>query len=369
MPNLTIEMLEERVSKSSHSKLFLLLAQQYKEKGLFDKSIEILTKGLQNQPDSISARVALGTVYLEKNMTLEARKEFEKVMESTPDNLFVCKKLAQIYFNKGELDRVKSACRTILKFDKNDKDANKLLNETLKIENERTSELSKIGFDTEAVGAQPIAEQAQPAQEAKKESHEGAIDFDVQIEESAPKYPSKSADDFLYSSHDDNDKATQEASKSPHTLEEEIANLLTPRYQKTSAVVMESDESKSDRVGKDLETEAPIFRDTAKNLSTNKENESVNLVDEDEDEERFEIESTLPTETMADICITQGLYDEAIKIYDRLLSLKQDNKRILQKRNELSCLIDLINAKKKENKIKQLSNLIGKVEKKAEVLR
>jgi transcriptional/translational regulatory protein YebC/TACO1 len=87
--------------------------------------------------------------------------------------------------------------------------------------------------------------------------------------------------------------------------------------------------------------------------------------DDFEDEVNADKESEfniiLATETMAEICVTQGLHSEALKIYDRILSHNPNNKAIMQKRNELAKLLKLIDMQKKKEKVKQLSKIMEKL--------
>ncbi|MEK6528729.1 MAG: hypothetical protein AABZ36_07615 [Nitrospirota bacterium] len=59
------------------------------------------------------------------------------------------------------------------------------------------------------------------------------------------------------------------------------------------------------------------------------------------------ISISMRTETMADIFIAQGLYDKAMNIYKEILASDSDNKRIIQKSEELKNLIE--KEKKKGN--------------------
>ncbi len=97
-----IENLKERLTKNPDSKLFVPLAEEYRKAEMFDEAIDVLKQGLELQPSYMSARVALGKIYIEKEMLEEARSEFEEVIKTIPDNLFAHKKLAEIYKDLGD---------------------------------------------------------------------------------------------------------------------------------------------------------------------------------------------------------------------------------------------------------------------------
>lgn len=124
-----LERLKEKVDKDPNSKLFFPLAEEYKKVGMLDEAIDVLMKGLNSQPDYMSARVSLGKIYLEKSMVNEARAEFEKVINSKPDNLFTHRKLAEIYRNLGERDKALEEFRMVLTLNPLDEDTVRTITE------------------------------------------------------------------------------------------------------------------------------------------------------------------------------------------------------------------------------------------------
>lgn len=124
-----LERLKEKVDKDPNSKLFFPLAEEYKKVGMLDEAIDVLMKGLNSQPDYMSARVSLGKIYLEKSMVNEARAEFEKVINSKPDNLYAHRKLAEIYRNLGERDKALEEFRMVLTLNPLDEDAARTITE------------------------------------------------------------------------------------------------------------------------------------------------------------------------------------------------------------------------------------------------
>lgn len=124
-----IEKLKERVSKDPTSKLFVPLAEEYRKAGMHDEAIEVLKAGIESQPGYMSARAALGKIYLEKDMKLEARDEFEKVVKAIPDNLFAHRKLADIYMDIGQRQKAIEQYRTVLALNPMDEEARINLNQ------------------------------------------------------------------------------------------------------------------------------------------------------------------------------------------------------------------------------------------------
>ncbi len=122
-----IEKLKEKVAKDPGSKLFVPLAEEYRKAGQPDKAIEALQAGLKNQPGYMSARVALGKIFLEKGMQAEAKEEFEKVIGAIPDNLFAQRKLADIHKELGDVEKAKAGYKTVLRLNPLDEEAKAIL--------------------------------------------------------------------------------------------------------------------------------------------------------------------------------------------------------------------------------------------------
>lgn len=122
-----IDKLRAKVEKDPDSKLFLPLAEGYRKQGMLSEAVDVLLNGLERQPGYTSARVTLGKVYLEMNMPKDAGDEFEKVISLVPDNLFVHKKLAELYRQAGDTDKATLRYRRVLELNPYDEDAKSFL--------------------------------------------------------------------------------------------------------------------------------------------------------------------------------------------------------------------------------------------------
>lgn len=153
MPMEEIEKLRARVEKDPNSRLFLPLAEEYRKAGMMDEAVSAILHGLERQPGYTSARVALGRLYLEKNMIDEARKEFEMVVSAIPDNLFSHKKLAEIYRERGEIQKAIAEYEKVLLLNPIDDDA-KLSMEEIGGRKTEEAEVATPSMDEEAVHAE-----------------------------------------------------------------------------------------------------------------------------------------------------------------------------------------------------------------------
>ncbi|NOX20729.1 MAG: tetratricopeptide repeat protein [Nitrospirae bacterium] len=167
-----IEKLRERVERDPDSKLFLPLAEEYRKAGMYEEAIEVLEKGLQRQPGYTSAKVALGKIYLEQGRTDDARAVFEEVALTVPDNIFVKKKLVEIYRAKGDNEKAKEYCKKVLELNPMDEEIKGILEELLTSEAKTeipTEEPEKEEVLTEPpVVAEPSFEEPQAEEVAEE---------------------------------------------------------------------------------------------------------------------------------------------------------------------------------------------------------
>jgi len=102
--NPRIEELRRRVDKDPASIAFAQLAEEYRRAGEFEEAVRVCESGLAQHPAYISARVTLGRALMELGRLDDAKTEFERVLESAPDNLTALGKLAEIQHTKEMAD-------------------------------------------------------------------------------------------------------------------------------------------------------------------------------------------------------------------------------------------------------------------------
>jgi tetratricopeptide (TPR) repeat protein len=91
-----IAKLTGRISKDPKSKLFVPLAEEYKKAGDMEMAIHVLLEGLKRNPEYVIARSSLGKLLIAKGDLAGAQKEFEDVVKISPDNLMAQKKLGDL---------------------------------------------------------------------------------------------------------------------------------------------------------------------------------------------------------------------------------------------------------------------------------
>ncbi len=286
-----IEKLRARVEKDPNSRLFLPLAEEYRKAGMMDEAISVILHGLEHQPSYTSARVALGRLYLEKNMLDEARKEFEMVVSAIPDNLFSHKKLAEIYRERGEIQKAIAEYEKVLQLNPLDDDA-KLSMEDIGGGHIEEAEAVASSVDEEVVQAEvfeaPVGAEYEAPGEIIAETREA---FDEKFEEF------KTSFSGVAEETDDEDRVFD--------IPEEAS------FEDVLADVAEVSEDVSGLPA------PPVFI---------KETDSGEKVD-------------LST---ADSFISSGNYFKAMETYRDILKKDPDNKSVLQRMSELKALMKML---------------------------
>lgn len=91
----------QRFQEDPTSRVFAPLAEAYRRLGRFDDAISICLEGLEHHPDFHGGRVVLAKAYLAKNLLAEARTELERVVHAVPENLLGQRLLGDAYLALG----------------------------------------------------------------------------------------------------------------------------------------------------------------------------------------------------------------------------------------------------------------------------
>jgi tetratricopeptide (TPR) repeat protein len=308
MMNEEIENLKKKIENDPQPSLSILLAEEYRKNGLIDEAIQVLQKVLKNRPDYTSARVALGKIYFQKDMLPDAREEFEKAVSIVPDNLLAHKKLAEIYCKQEDNEKALQECQVILNLHPDDDETKAMmlslikpdeLQHPSKTEGESVhedqpdlSEDSDDGPSGESPGESSDAEERVPVYEIPEESDDEELEID---------FPRKIT-------------PVPEAAENREL--KEFREILKEHSQETSQLPVEH-----------------------KDASLPAQSDDVDDASDDK------IVISMPTKTMADIFIDQGLYDKALDVYNEILSSDPENKKIIQKREEIKMLLKIIGNK------------------------
>ncbi len=347
MANEELEKLRQRVEKDPLSKLFVPLAEEYRKMGMVDEAISVLLRGLENQPNYMTARVALGKIYLEKKMLKEAKEEFKKVVTVIPDNLFALKKIAEISEELGELDEAIEAYQRITKLNPLDEEAKANL-ESLKSKHIE----QKIPEPPASSGTVTGKATELPATSAgESEGVEG-------IPEKEPEH--FDLEGFMpvtETSHSDEEfqRFREEVlSRSPSLEIEEPPLLQEPPTP-----------GQTDEI-EEIVTEDAFFIETPEEITVEETvplEEFTHAEAQEVKQEASMVETKgEPDFSYPDRLIQEGKYAKAVEVYKKMLSEYPQDKRVMQRLEELKALLRIL-GKGNELVIEQLTTLLDAIKK------
>ncbi|MBF0515672.1 MAG: hypothetical protein HQK97_00955 [Nitrospirae bacterium] len=129
-----LDRLREKVFESGNPKLFIPLAQQYNGRGMTADAIHVLEYCIELFPKFMSARAALGNLYMEKGCFIHAIDEFVVIASDIPRNILTHRKLAKLYSAIGQPQNALLSYETILTIDPSDEDALSNIHKIMEVE-------------------------------------------------------------------------------------------------------------------------------------------------------------------------------------------------------------------------------------------
>jgi len=295
-----IAKLTERISKDPKSKLFVPLAEEYKKTGDLEMSIHVLTEGLKNNPGYVTARSFLGRLLIEKGDLAGAQKEFEEVVKAIPDNLMAQRKLGDLYALQDRPAEALPHYKIALSLNPGDQETVSLVSDVeagrdvkprlSKPKPQVSEEKAKMPEPAQAAPTQP-APKPTPAAAKQGTKPVKAADIAETAEEVLVVEPLEPA--------------------APAALEQELAFLAEPAQEEPAAaeegdVFALNEPFASEQVGGEvLEAEESLFGGA--------ESEKATAEGAEKQADDF------TTDTLAELYISQGFFEKAVDIYERML--------------------------------------------------
>jgi tetratricopeptide (TPR) repeat protein len=310
-----IAKLTERISKDPKSKLFVPLAEEYKKAGDIEMSIHVLTEGLKSNPGYATARSFLGKLLFEKGDISGAQKEFEEVAKAIPDNLMAQRKLGDLYILQNRPADALTHYKTVLSLNPKDQETASLLADV------------EAGRDVKARIAGPKSQAQEEA--AKKQEPPQAVASPAAVKpQPAPVTP-----------------LAARSVAAGETEEPEEVLVVEPLEQAGPVNLEDALSSKGlDFLSESAPEPAPLTDaiESGENNQAVFDQEDPFGIQEPAGETRVRVEETssgareeeaLPafsgepdkqaddftTDTLAELYISQGFYEKAVEIYERML--------------------------------------------------
>lgn len=316
-----IAKLTERISKDPKSKLFVPLAEEYKKAGDVEMSIHVLQEGLKNNPSYVTARSFLGRLLVENGDLSAAQKEFEEVVKAIPDNLMAHRKLGDIYVLQDRASEAVKHYKTVLSLNAKDPETALLLSE-LEAGRDIKKHLARpkpaAGGDTrkkEAVAAVPA--QTGPAASLVKGT--GPLSFHAGTTEAA--------EEVLVVEPLDEPQPEPPVRPQAQGLDQELAEnnlgFLAETGQEPVITSMEPGDVSGDEVFSFGGPAGGVKK------AAGRDRQPVETPSAPRQQEKQADDFT--TDTLAELYISQGFYEKAVDIYERMLVDNPNSQGLKQK--------------------------------------
>lgn len=312
-----IEQLQKKLDKDPDSKIFLLLAEEYRKSGMQEEAIAVCQEGLKKHPNYTSARVVLGRAYMELKKMLEAQAEFEEVISKTPDNLMANKFLGDLHFMQGNLNSALERYQVVIRLaPSNEEVASKIKNIS-----EKLYQQTPIPVRPDEITDEP------PSPPSEKDEHP------EELTEEKPENDERLAEPF--------EERPKENEYKEELIEEEKPSkmMLDLTEQENSIPIPEArPDEPPPQPTLPLQEESSILPPATEESPALPSEPEIPAIDEEKNE--------LTTATIAELYAKQGLFDKAIKLYNELLEANPDNM-------ELKFRYDQILDRKKQEETRQ----------------
>jgi tetratricopeptide (TPR) repeat protein len=326
--NSEIVKLTERIAKDPKSKLFVSLAEEYKKAGDGEMAINVLREGLKNNPGYVTAKSFLGKLLFETGDLAGAQTEFEEVVKAIPDNRMAQRKLGDIYVLQNRISDALSHYKLVLSMNPRDEEMVSLVSDI------------EAGHDIKSkiVGSTLLKpEETLNKKQSAAASPESAMAKKQQVPSAAKAGAAQS--ELIKGVGEDEEEAEEVLFVEP--LDDDLSGSLEDALSTENlGFVEEPEPEKQDGGIASFERQEPITL----------EQEAGAIQGLREDEQWLEgSESTVSgevdkkaddftTDTLAELYITQGFFEKAIEIYDRLLADNPDSKGLKDKLDKVRAM-------------------------------
>lgn len=330
-----IAKLTERISTDPKSKLFVPLAEEYKKAGDIEMSIHVLSEGLKHNPGYVTAKSFLGRLLLEKGDLAGSQKEFEEVVKAIPDNLLAQKKLGDIYALQGKSGDALTHYKVALSLNPKDEETASLVADLAagKPVKERILKPKPLAAPDQTAKPKPapplrppggtaVPRPTAPLARSSPVEKEREVPEEVLVVE--PLEPSARAGSAMAG---EVDFLAERGSQSFQAEEERSPGFTLPGEPYQPAPVEPA--SASGNAG-------ALF--TGEGAGTGEAFPAIEGAGQDAPRPAESTTDDFTTNTLAELYITQGFYEKAIDIYERMLADNPENRAIQAKLDQVRAM-------------------------------
>lgn len=307
-----IDKLEKKLEKEPSSLLFVQLVEEYRKAGRIKDAIRLCERGIEYHPNYWSAYVALGKCYYEKGDLEKAKENLEQATSAMPDNIQAIMLLVDICERLDYCEKALESLKLVQLLSPDEKidERIRVLERKLHLGDEAPTIQFSVSLIKESLASQEGMTIHMPKEVLQKEiealSNTGKIEQEVleKIVQVPPeKEEVKQEEDFPESfdtkKYENLDETIEKSEGEPV----EILSLIKPHI---------------------LASEEPAQKEIIKE-------EVIEEHKEDADAHTQEI----TTQTLGEIYASQGHFDKAIKIYQKIVLAEPGNSNAICRLKQL----------------------------------
>ncbi|MFQ6131585.1 MAG: tetratricopeptide repeat protein [Armatimonadota bacterium] len=106
---------------------FALLADVFREEGMYREALDVCQRGLERHPDYITAHIIMGQIHEDLQELDQAIEEYQAALRLDPGNLVARRALGRILLAQGELEQARTQLEHVLFANPADDEAGELL--------------------------------------------------------------------------------------------------------------------------------------------------------------------------------------------------------------------------------------------------
>ncbi|OGF61814.1 MAG: hypothetical protein A2Y62_20545 [Candidatus Fischerbacteria bacterium RBG_13_37_8] len=314
-----IEELEKKLEREPASLRFVHLVEEYRKAGRLNEAIDLCLKGIEQHPNYWSAYVSLAKCYYEKDDIEQARDYLEQANAGAPDNIQAISLLAEIYEKLTFWDKALDKLRLLQLLSPDERTSDKIKYLEEKIGEEERQEAPTVQFSMSLIKETLTKTQADDAAGADEKETEETLSTERtgKIE-----------------------KETLEKIISSETMQEPSAQEDFNAQSEEQTAIQSNEKESVHYEREPIEILSLIKPETFNDAISEKAQE---ISDQFAQQEELTIEIT--TQTLGEIYATQGYYEKAIKIYQKILIAEPNNSAAVNRLKELMDEFNKINAR------------------------
>ncbi len=289
-----IDKLEKKLEKDPSSIVFVQLAEEYRKMGRIDDAINVCIEGIKHHPNYWTAYILLAKCYFEKEEYEKSKEYLEQALSGSPDNIQAISLIAETYEKLNIWDKALDKYRILQLLSPNQETENKIKFIEEKIEYKKIEETPTVQFSMSLI---------------KETLSEG-----------------KKSDNLQESKEVKDNVLTNDTGQIIKEKIEEVEEEKFAEYNKNEIQLkVDAKENK-----KPIEFLSFIQQDDLKEkkLQLEKEKEKYEIEDK-------EITTEISTQTLGEIYASQGCYEKAIKIYQKIILVEPNNIAAINRLREL----------------------------------